>query len=290
MTPDKQDRAMLVARDGAGTLVWKQRFDDVAANARPQLVIGEFTGAPPRDVWVSVARTRSWMVDGATGSVVWSSSTLSHFSNRTAVVDRNGDGIDDLVLVSNDVYGVYSGKDGRALVGPMPVRSLGGDLHATPIVAPDGTVTLVSRGTLAKASLTGKGAWSVSRSVDRTHDSLLVGVAANSDGRVLRVGGNFGPGDQFVAYDYGNGRILYSTHHVAITDVNTADTDGDGVDEFVFGALDGRVVALRSDTGQELWSVDVGAFMEAPVLADLGGGGLALVVPVGDGTVRVYGR
>jgi outer membrane protein assembly factor BamB len=215
---------------------------------------------------------------------------LSHFSNRTAATDRNGDGIDDLVLVSNDTYGVYSGKDTRALVGPMPVRSLGGELHATPIVAPDGTMTLVSRGTLAKATLGGKGAWTVARGVDRTHDSLLVGVAAAPDGRVLRVGGNFGPGDRFVAYDYANGRVLYTTAHVPITDVNTADTDGDGVDEFVFGAVDGRVVALRSDTGQEAWSVDVGAFMGSPIIADLGGGGLALVVPVGDGTVRVYGR
>jgi outer membrane protein assembly factor BamB len=289
VAPDKQDRAMLVARDGNGTIVWKHKFDEVPANAKPQLVIGEFTGSPPRDVWVSVARTRSWMLDGATGSVVWQSPVLSHFSNRTAVTDRNGDGVDDLVLVTNDVYGVYSGRDGRALVGPFPIRSLGGDLHATPIVAPDGTMLLVSRGTLAKATVAGKKVWSVARGVDRTEDSLLVGVAA-ADGRIQRVGGNFGPGDQFVAYDYADGKVAFTTPYVAITDVNTADTDGDGVDEFVFGTADGRVVALRSDTGREVWNVDVNGFMSAPVIADLGGGAISVIVPVGDGTIRVYGR
>ena len=67
------------------------------------------------------------------------------------------------------------------------------------------------------------------------------------------------------------------------TDVVTADVDGDGAMEFVFGTLDGRVVALRSDTGAELWSIDAGAFAGTPLVAE----GL-LVVPVADGTVRVY--
>jgi hypothetical protein len=286
--PDRRDRAMLVARNGRGEPIWRLRFPELAANARPQLVLGEFTGAAPRDVWVSVGRNRSWMVDGADGRIVWTSTSVVHFSNRTAVRDQNGDGVDDLVLVSNATFGVYSGKDAKPIVGPKDVTSLGGELHATPIVAPDATVLLAGRGSIAKAAITGARVWSNRRATARVSGDLLPGVSANAQGNFERVGGSFGQSDQFVAFDYVDGRVAFATAHIAITDVNSGDTDGDGVDEFVFGTVDGRVVALRSDTGQEEWSIDVGGFAGTPILADLGGGGLDLVVPVGDGTLRVY--
>ena len=78
-----------------------------------------------------------------------------------------------------------------------------------------------------------------------------------------------------------------SVRIVPVTDVVTADLDGDGVEEFVFGALDGRVVAVRSSDGSEAWSVAPGAFVSAPIVADFGSGP-SLVVPAHDGTIRIY--
>jgi hypothetical protein len=219
---------------------------------------------------------------------VWTSASVVHFDNRTAVRDQDGDRIDDLVLVSNATYGVYSGKDARPLVGPKDVTMLGGELHATPIVAPDASLLLVGRSSLAKAAITGAGVWSNRRAVSRIRNDLLVGIAANAQGNFERVGGNFGPSDQFVAYNYVDGSVAFAAPHVAITDVNTADTDGDGVDEFIFGTMLGRVVAVRSDNGLEAWSVDVSGFMGTPIVADLGGDGFDIIVPVEDGTLRVY--
>lgn len=288
VAPDRSNRAMLVAHGGDGKVRWRARFGELPASARPEVVVGEFTGAPPLDVWVSAPRDRSWMVDGRDGRVVWESAAVAHFDNHVAVTDFDGDKVDDIVVVANDRYGVYSGRDGRPLVGPKDVRSLGAEYFSTPVLAGDGTMLLVARGTLAKASLDGKPSWAVRRETERTSDGLQVGVALDAKGRFGRVGGNFGPSDRFVAYDYRDGKVAFTAPHVPVTDVVTADTNADGVDEFIFGTGDGRIVALRADTGAEAWSVDVRGFATSPVVANLGGGGPALVVPVNDGTVRVF--
>ena len=90
-----------------------------------------------------------------------------------------------------------------------------------------------------------------------------------------------------MVFDYGSGKVAFTTEHVPVTDVVAVDTNGDGRDELVFGARDGRVVAIDSETGAEAWSVDPGAFVSTPIVARLSGG-LDLVVPGDDGRVRVY--
>lgn len=289
MAPDKKDRAVLVARDGRGVAVWSAKFGEVAAGDKPLVVIGQFTGDGPRDLWVSLSRTRSWLLDGRDGSVVWQSDSVFHFGNRVAVRDQNGDGADDLIVVSNDMYGVFSGRDARPIVAPRLVGTLEGDFYATPILAPDGSMLLVGRSTVAKATVAGAPIWHARRASPRVRHEPLVGLAHGRSGGVERVGGNFGANGQFIAYDYATGRVVLALPHVAISDVNTADTDGDGVDEFLFATTDGRIVALSSDTGQEIWSVNVEAFGGAPIVASLTGA-LDVVVPVGDGTLRVFSK
>lgn len=283
VAPDNKGRVKLEAHGPNGRVLWRTKFLDLPASARPELAVGHFTAPGESDVWVSASRQRSWLVRGRDGQVVWESDAVFSYDNRAAVDDVNGDRVDDLVVVGNATYGVYSGRDGRPIHGPVDVRQLGSDLYATPLVAGDGTVVLAAPGTLARARLSGKKIWSVARAVQRTSDALLVGLARDAKGKVVRVGGNFGPYDRFTAYEFDDGDVAFTTAHVPTTDVVAADTDRDGVAEFVFGTADGRVVALRSDTGAEVWSIEVGAFAGAPVFD----GGL-LAAPVADGTVRIY--
>ena len=284
----QHDRATLVALDGNGKPLWETRFRDLPASAKPEIVVGEFTGAPPRDVWLSAPRSKSWVVDGANGRIVWESPAIFSYSNRAAVVDANSDGIDDIVAVGNFTYGVYSGTAGKPIVGPVDVRKLGGDLFATPMLAGDGTLALVSSSKLAKAKVGGRPDWQVDRVVGRTSSSLLPGLARDASRQVFALGGNFGASDRFVAYDYVDGRVAFTTDHVPMTDVVTADTDGDGEDEFIFGTTDGRVVALSAQTGVEIWAIDVGAFASTPSVERLNAGALSLLVPLADGTIRIY--
>lgn len=288
VAPSSRDRVSLRALGADGTLLWERTFRDIPASAKPEILVGEFTGQPPRDAWISEPRTRSWAVDGASGRIVWESPRIFSFSNRSAAADTNADGIDDVVTVGNYTYGVSSGRDGRPLAGPLDVRRMGGDLFASPLLAGDDTVVLVSQARLTRAKLGGKPIWTVDRKSGRTGSDLLPGLARGADGVLRAVGGNFGPADCFVAYDADRGRETVATAHVPITDVVTADTDSDGLDEFIFGTMDGRVVALHSDTGVEAWSVDAGAFPATPTIEMLSGESPSLLVPLADGTVRVY--
>ncbi len=274
---------MLVARRADGRVIWRSKFPDLPASAKPEIALGQFTGSGPKDLWVSAPRSRSWLVDGADGHIVWQSSSVFTYDNKAAVGDVDGDGADDLIVVSNLTYGVYSGRDGHAIYGPLDVRRAGGDLFATPLLAERGAVILAGRAALAKTTPAGKEFWHLKRTVERTSDDVGAAVAHDARGRPTRIGGNYGDLDRFAAYDFDGGKQAFVSDAVPVTDVLAADVDGDGSDEFVFGTADGRVVALRSDTGKQLWSIDVQAFAGTPAIW-----GSTMFVPLGDGTVRMY--
>ncbi len=287
VAPDRRDRAMLVAHAGDGSILWKTRFPDLPASTRPDVMLGSFTHAGTHDVWVSAPRAHSWMVRGTDGTVVWDSPDVYTFTNRAAVTDFDGDQTEDLVVVSNVTYGIYSGRDGRSLVGPVDVRTIGGDFFATPLLAGDGTMALAARANLARTHLTGKRVWTVTRPVQRTNTLLTPALAHDSQTGAFRLGGNYGDFDRFVAYNYDDGKVAFTTSLVPMTDTIAADTNGDGIDEFIFGTIDGRVVGLNTLTGVEEWSIDVAAFMGTPALAESPSGRL-LCIPVSNGSIRVY--
>jgi hypothetical protein len=64
-----------------------------------------------------------------------------------------------------------------------------------------------------------------------------------------RIGGNYGECDAFYVYglcipDCSPSTALFQP----ITEIITADADGDGKDEFIFGTAEGQIVALRAPT------------------------------------------
>ena len=64
----------------------------------------------------------------------------------------------------------------------------------------------------------------------------------------------------------------------------SCDIDGDGLDEFIFGTSDGRLISL-GNPGVE-WFIDFGDRVGNPIICDLDGDTKAdILVPVADGNV-----
>jgi len=94
-------------------------------------------------------------------------------------------------------------------------------------------------------------------------------------------------GGFFRCYDAATGTLKWELSGIKqITDVVTADIDGDGRPEFVSGLAVFK--PLDQTSGQVLWEVDVPAAY-APLIADVDGDGLCeIVVGCMDGAIRVY--
>ena len=94
----------------------------------------------------------------------------------------------------------------------------------------------------------------------------------------------------FRCHDAADGRLRWELPDVkGSTDVITADIDGDGKDEFIFGSGN-SLVALKAeaDTGSMLWSLDLETQVGAPVAADVNGDGFAeILVGTADGVLNV---
>lgn len=74
--------------------------------------------------------------------------------------------------------------------------------------------------------------------------------------------------------------------------VVAADVDGDGLDEFLVGLPNGRLVAVGEGSSgvAERWSVQLGAAVANPIVADVDGDGVAeVIVATADGGVHILG-
>ena len=99
----------------------------------------------------------------------------------------------------------------------------------------------------------------------------------------------------FSCLDESTGREIWSIELKSTTaDIAACDIDGDGKEEFIAGATDGRLLAIGADAsgrGVIKWSVDLGFALGSPVIADADGDGRAEVLVVcGDGTLVCVGK
>ena len=99
----------------------------------------------------------------------------------------------------------------------------------------------------------------------------------------------------FYCLEESSGRELWSIDlHSTTADIAACDIDGDGREEFIAGATDGRLLAIGADPsgrGVIKWSLDLGYALGNPVIADVDGDGYAeVLVVVGDGTLVCVGK
>lgn len=273
--------------------LWGRTFD-APASTPTEIVTGSFSGRAGKDVYLSTPRGFSTVLSGLDGSPLWTRQDVYNFDNHTSVRDFNADGREDLFIVSDNRYRIVDGGHGADLLGPMDVSFLGAAFYSTPILAGENEVLFVGPSTAAKTLERGRRLWDFSRVIDgkfvrRQIPEILMGLADLGNGGGLdRIGGNFGPDDLFFIYEYETGLLAARTPHQPLTETVSLDLDGDRKDEFVFGTVDGQIVAVKATDGSTLWTLDTGYFTGSPIFAVLGQQRRpCLIYTTGDGSLKV---
>jgi hypothetical protein len=135
----------LAAVNGDGSLYWATRLPSLSNSyllERPVYDVkpGKFTGTGQNDLFVVGAlniqsgngdANRAWLLNGANGRIVWyNDASDSRFPMKSidpgkeggvVPVDLNGDGADDIAMVSQIFYLALDGKTGRLISDPEDV-------------------------------------------------------------------------------------------------------------------------------------------------------------------------
>jgi outer membrane protein assembly factor BamB len=276
--------------------LWGRTFEQISGSINVEMTTGHFGGLANRiDIFFSTPRGSSFMLSGENGDIIWTREDIYTFGNHVAVRDSNRDGKDDLYIVSDNLYRIVDGNRGVEIFGPVAVNQFSADFNSTPILSGDNEVLMVGPATVVKMLDQGKPIWNFSKTVNgkitkRQEAQFLMGLAELGNGGGFdRIGGNFGESDAFYAYDYTTGLLAFKTLFQPVTEIITADTDGDGKDEFIFGTAEGQIVALRASDGGLVWSIKTDSFPADPILAAIGKDKRpVLIFAPGDGALRVY--
>jgi hypothetical protein len=270
----------------------------------------------------------AWVVayDGASGKELWRRDSFGKYGDRdvifalhtpTSVLDFNGDGTDDFLAQSENFYNVVSGRDGQDLI-PMDDFSDSVPGHWTAYSTPmlldlngDGNPKVFFSRAFALTIVTdikGNPIWHYGLTRDTTARSRpgigdLDGngeteiVVSQQDGVLTAFGARpldgkcptCDPSQPLTERNHSGSVIWNYNLKPPVSDIATADLDGDGCDELLVGAGDGRLYALKQRGGAcvVLWFVDLGRAVGSPILADLDGDGQAeIVVPTEDGRLH----
>jgi hypothetical protein len=310
MTDTSSGNARLSLLNGDGSERWSQIFSDVPPDGPDsgiyQWTVGKFDGTGVVDVFVAGEQSGldtevSHIVSGATGQLL--SSPVSPYGDGfgpsygyPVVMDVDGDGIADVILQSKDYLFDLDGTSGN-LRQILNVTS--GLYYHTPVLMDaDGSgnqVLLLGAGytDMALVGLDGFSYWHKSTSAWGLWDLL---------GRQPGVAYANGDGDKHIGISHSNGLFECINGVTGLTEwtwqlpapatnIATSDIAGDGNNEFVFGTLDGNVVALSAQANpaqRVLWSVNLGKSVGDVVIADVLGTGHSQVLAVaGDGYLYI---
>lgn len=244
--------------------------------------------------------------------------TIFALHTPTAVCDYHGDGVDDFLAQSENFYNIVDGRTGEDFIDPMPIHSNAVAGHWTAYATPmlvdllgDGDAKVFysrSYSLTVVSDLRGTPFW---------HDGLMRDTTATShaglgdldgDGRIEIVVSQ--PDGLLTAYqpepaahpcptcpedipnpDHSRADQRRWTFQLPppVSDITAADLDGDGADELLLGAGDGRLYALKEIGGEVtvLWSLTFDRRVGAPILVDLGSDrSAAILVPTEDGILH----
>lgn len=262
--------------------------------------------------------------NGRTGEKLWQREHFGAYGEQgvcfalhtpTAVCDYNGDGVDDVLAQSENFYNIVHGRTGQDFLAPMPVHSGAVPGHWTAYATPmpvdlggDGQIKVFfsrSYQLTIVTDLQGNPFWHWGLTRDttaRNHaglgdlngDGKIEIVVSQADGLLTAYEAEPAagkcptcPAAEPASERNRAGQVRWTFRLVPpVSDLAAADLDGDGCDELLLGAGDGRLYALKEGQGQPtvLWSIALGRTVGSPILADLfGDGRAAIVVPTEDG-------
>ena len=316
--------AELVAVDPDGRAKWKHTFKGF--DGPPPMsnmggltywTVGRFTAQDHLDVFVNLRRStmhsdEGFCLCGKNGRQHWRQDAVwlpedrkpensrGYAGSRTAAVDLDGDGLDELVCAYPDRYWYASGRTGEAKVVVSTAMGVFPEMwvaYAIPIVGvfrAEGHPQVFWGGCrylTALLGVDGKPIW-YGKYEDGPRALQSLGNVDGS-GRLL-IGGAAYP-DGFRCYDPLTGEVLWTyelpagaTGGVTIA----ADVDGDGIDEFVV-AQGPKLYALNGKDGKPsvVWTLDLPAIPGPLAFGDANGDGLPEVVFGGsDGSIYLVGE
>jgi len=286
---------------------------------------GRFRTRDRDDVLLNIRRSTMHsdemrLLDGRTGAVVWSRAEGTPAlgfkrgmgGSPWAIVDHDGDGLDDAVTFYPDLMTVLRGANGDVLLERhTPAIFPRTAFYAMPVAADllgSGERVYLYGGSsyeLAVVDREGRARWHEGPSA-RT-PAALQGVAdVDGDGRLelVSVGHvpDSGDGIEARCYEAASGRVRWRARMAGVpfgpngqwlagapTTCATADLDGDGREECVFAVGQDLVcVGERDGSGAVLWRLTLPATAGPPSIACTGAGGaLEIIVICADG--RAYG-
>ena len=268
---------------------------------------GNFTGRNKFDVFVGYSDgfygTGCGVYTPGSGSdPIWSA-TFGTFAS--AVWDFDGDGRDDLVMRDLFWRRTLDGETGRDI---YPISQWGGYHIPTIIFGVQGESEIGVLWTGGNYSLVAErldgqqvwwlpfmSAWQPAGVADVDGDGRLE-IGAGTAGQVFTWPPPMDPvaglGRTFACLDLQTSQVKWTFDPGSrISGVVSADVDGDGLPEFIFGTGDGRLMALRGGETDDrvVFSVQLPAAVGMPVICDPAGNGhMHLLVGCADGKLYAF--
>ncbi len=235
-------------------------------------------------------------IDGFTGEVLWQKE-YGTYAGFMAVFDYDQDGLEDLLMREHFDLIVVMGPTGQER---KPSSICG---YHTPLLADlegDGTTEIVWGGGWGSLPVDRKRSFTIQNQTYYYISQIWVRLfgggdsdeiygkmpaVADVDGDGIKEVGIGNRNGTFHCFDGSRGTLEWNFQiGSGSSDAISCDIDSDGLDEFILGTLDGRLVCLG--IGGLEWSYDFGYPVGDPVICDLDRDKMAdILVPVMDGNL-----
>ena len=309
-TPDGHSRLIAIGLDGTDR--WHHDF--VNFNGRAPIwnecgttrwAVGNFISSNRLDIMASNRRSimhsdETVIINTKTNTVAWHKDVLEmpnhtrgYGGGRCAILDMNGDKLDDIILGYPAEFSVVDGHTGEQIT-TLNLGPVEGITHwvmdGTPI-AVNNEITLLTHPSMILALQNKSNQTNIlwkTEPEDGVNGFPSIGDV-DGDGQIEI--GLPGCRDGFRCVDLMTGDIKWTVTNLdhQVSNCVTVDINGDGIEEFVYGnGTQLRAVAKRPNQESPIiWHIDLPSTVDCLVVADIDGDSLAEIL-VGSGNGKIY--